>query len=253
MSGHSKWSTIKRKKGAEDAKRGKIFTRLAREIVAAVRDGGRNPDPDSNPRLRLAVDKAKAANMPKDNIQRAINRGAGIGNDGATYEEITYEGYGPGGVAIIVETYTDNTNRTLAEVKHAFNRSNGNMGTSGAVLWQFDQKGLIEVTNEETDFDELFLAAAEAGAEDVIDEDSIFIIYTPRNDLHTVVTTLDQGGYTIEKSELTWVPQNEMEVEVDDALQVIKLIEKLEELDDVQSVSSNLNITDAVMTALNEE
>lgn len=253
MSGHSKWSTIKRKKGAEDAKRGKIFTRIAREIVAAVREGGGTTDPDANPRLRLAVDKAKAANMPKDNIQRAINRGGGVGDDGASYEEITYEGYGPGGVAIIVETLTDNTNRTLAEVKHAFNRSNGNLATAGAVLWQFDQKGLIEVTAEGADFDELFLTAAEVGAEDVIDEEKIFIVYTPRNDLHNVVTALDGAGYKVEKSELTWVPQNEMDVSTDEALQVIKLIEKLEELDDVQNVSSNLNLSEEVLTALEAE
>lgn len=253
MSGHSKWSTIKRKKGAEDAKRGKIFTRLAREIVSAVREGGGNPDPDSNASLRLAVDKAKAANMPKDNIQRAINRGAGIGDEGTTYEEITYEGYGPGGVAIIVETLTDNTNRTLAEVKHAFNRSNGNMGTSGAVLWQFDQKGYIEVNNTDVDFDELFMTAAEAGADDVVEETDFIIVYTPRNDLHNVVTTLDSAGYKVEKSELTWIPQNEIDVETSDALQVIKLIEKLEDLDDVQNVSSNLNLSEETLAALEQE
>ena len=253
MSGHSKWSTIKRKKGAEDAKRGKIFTRIAREVVAAVRDGGGNPDPDTNPRLRLAIDKAKAANMPKDNIQRAINRGAGIGDDGAIYEELTYEGYGPGGVAIIVETYTDNTNRTLAEVKHAFNRNNGNMANSGAVLWQFDQKGVIELASEDVDFDEVFMTAAEAGAEDVIEEEESIIVYTPRAELHTVALALDEAGYKAERSELSWIPQNEMDVETNIALQNIKLVEKLEELDDVQNVSSNLNLSEETLAALAEE
>lgn len=253
MSGHSKWSTIKRKKGAEDAKRGKIFTRLTRDIVAAVRDGGGNPDPDTNPRLRIAVDKAKAANMPKDNIQRAINRGAGIGDEDTQFEEITYEGYGPGGVAIIVETMTDNTNRTLAEVKHAFNRSNGNMATSGAVLWQFDQKGYIEMSGEGVDFDEVFMTAAEAGADDVVEEDGMVVVYTPRTELHTVVVALDGAGYMVEKSELTYIPQNEMELPVDQALQVIRLIEKLEDLDDVQNVSSNLNLSDETIAALEQE
>ncbi len=253
MSGHSKWSTIKRKKGAEDAKRGKIFTRIVREIVTAVREGGGVSDPDSNPRLRIAVEKAKAANMPKENIQRAINKGAGVGDDGAAYVEITYEGYGPGGVAIIVETMTDNTNRTLAEIKHAFNRSNGNLASSGAVLWQFDQKGYIEINSEGADFDEVFLQAAEAGADDVESEEDVIIIYTPRTELHVVVKALNDAGYEVLDSKLTWIPQNEVEVSTDEALQVIKLIEKLEELDDIQSVSSNLNLTEEAMAALAEE
>lgn len=253
MSGHSKWSTIKRKKGAEDAKRGKIFTRIANEIVTAVREGGGVGDPDANPRLRIAVEKAKAANMPKENIQRAINKGAGVSEDGTTYEEITYEGYGPGGVAIIVETMTDNTNRTLAEIKHAFNRSNGNLASSGAVLWQFDQKGYIEVTADGVDFDELFLQAAEAGADDVEAEDEVIVVYTPRTELHVVVKALQDAGYEIVDSKLTWIPQNEVEISTDEALQVIKLIEKLEDLDDVQNVSSNLNLTEEAMAAFEEE
>ncbi|PJF44216.1 MAG: YebC/PmpR family DNA-binding transcriptional regulator [Phototrophicales bacterium] len=253
MSGHSKWSTIKRKKGAEDAKRGKIFTRLVREIVTAVREGGGITDPDSNPRLRIAVEKAKAANMPKDNIQRAINKGAGISETGEAYQEITYEGYGPGGVAIIVETMTDNTNRTLAEVKHAFNRSGGNLASSGAVLWQFDQKGYIEINAEGVDFDELFLQAAEAGAEDVEAEEDIIVVYTPRTELHNVVKALQDAGYEIADSKLAWIPQNEVEVSTEEALQVFKLIEKLEELDDVQNVSSNLKFTAEAMQAFEAE
>lgn len=251
MSGHSKWSTIKRKKGAEDAKRGKIFTRLVREISIAAREGG--PDADSNPNLRLAIDKAKAANMPKDNIERAINKGAGIGDEAVVYEELIYEGYGPHGVALIVDTLTDNRNRTLAEVKHAFNKANGSLAQSNAVQWQFDQKGYIEVNKEGADFDELFLEAAEAGAEDVIDEDSAFIIYTVREDFHTVEQALLGAGYKIEDSKLTWVPQNEMELDSDQAMQIVRLIERLEELDDVQNVSSNLSLTDDNMAAIAAE
>jgi YebC/PmpR family DNA-binding regulatory protein len=251
MSGHSKWSTIKRKKGAEDAKRGQIFTRVVREISLAAREGG--PDPDSNPRLRLAIDKAKAANMPKDNIERAINKGAGIGDDAVIYEEIVYEGYGPHGVAIIVDTLTDNRNRTLAEVKHAFNKANGTLAQANAVQWQFDQKGYIEVSREGANFDELFLLAAEAGAEDVIEEEGTFIIYTVREALHEVEQAISAGGYRIEDSKLTWVPKNEVELENDHAMSIIRLIERLEELDDVQNVSSNLSLSEANMAAFAEE
>lgn len=247
MSGHSKWSTIKRKKGAEDAKRSKIFTRLAREIVTAVREGG-GGDPEFNPRLRLAIDKAKGANMPKDNIERAIKKGSGEGDDGVQFEEIIYEGYGPGGIAIIVETVTDNRNRTLAEVKHSFNRSNGSLATSNAVLWQFDQKGYIQLA-EGADFDEVFLIAAEAGAEDVVEEEGIINIYTPREELFNVANTLSEGGYKVADSQLTWIPQNEMELDAESSVQVLKLIERLEELDDVQSVSSNLSLSDEAIAA----
>lgn len=250
MSGHSKWSTIKRRKGAEDAKRGKVFTRIAREITTAVRDGGKIIDPNMNPRLRLAMDKARAANMPKDNIERAVNRGAGIGDEEIQFEEITYEGYGPGGVAIIIDTVTDNRNRTLSEVKHALTRSNGSLANTNAVLWQFDQKGYIELDSDGVNFDDLFLTAADAGAEDVIDEEGIIMVYTPRNDLHTVANALSEAGYSIKDSYLTWVPKNEMQVEPDQAVQVIRLIEKLEELDDIQNVSSNLNLTAEALTAL---
>ncbi|MCB9436078.1 MAG: YebC/PmpR family DNA-binding transcriptional regulator [Anaerolineales bacterium] len=253
MSGHSKWSTIKRKKGAEDAKRGKIFTRLAREIVTAVRDGGGNMDPDSNPRLRLSVDRARAANMPKDNIERAIKKGGGVGDDGVTFEEIVYEGYGPGGVAVIVEVVTDNRNRTLAEVKHAFNRANGSLATSGAVLWQFDQKGYIELNSEDASFDDVFMVAADAGAEDVIEEEGLIMVYTPRTDLHTVETALVDGKYKVQESKLTWIPQNEVEVEATQAVQVMRLIERLEELDDVDSVSSNLSLSAEAIAAFEQE
>lgn len=247
MSGHSKWSTIKRKKGAEDAKRGKIFTRLAREITMAARNGG---DPDTNPALRLAVDKARAANMPKDNILRAIARGTGEGDDAAALEEVTYEGYGPHGVAVLVDVVTDNKNRTLAEVKHVFSRSGGSLASQGSVTWQFEQKGLISLSSEGVDFDELFLVAAEAGAEDVQNDGESIAIYTPRDSLAEVARALHESGYTIEDSELTWVAKNEVALDKESTLRVMAMIEKLEELDDVQHVSSNLEISDEALEAL---
>ncbi len=178
MSGHSKWSTIKRKKGAEDAKRGKIFTRLARDIAMAAKEGG--GDEEGNPKLKLAIANAKAENMPKDNIERAIQRGTGKG-EGIEMEEMTFEGYGLDGVAFIVDTLTDNKNRTLAEVKRVFNQGGGSMATAGSVAWQFEQKGYIELAGDDIDFDEVFLVAAEAGAEDVVDEDGTIVVYTPRD------------------------------------------------------------------------
>jgi YebC/PmpR family DNA-binding regulatory protein len=250
MSGHSKWSTIKHKKAAEDAKRGKIFTRLAREIAVAAREGG--PDPEFNPRLRLAIDKAKGANMPNDNIDRAVKRGAGIGDDSVVYEELTYEGYGPNGVAFIVDTVTDNRNRTLAEVKHAFNKAGGSLATSNAVLWQFDQKGYIELNSEGVEFDELFLEAAEAGAEDVIEEEETYVIYTVRESLHEVEQALSEAGYKIKDSKLTWVPQNEVDLPRDQTMQIVRLHEALDELDDVQNVSNNLSLSDEVLAELAE-
>lgn len=248
MSGHSKWSTIKRKKSAEDAKRGKIFTRLAREITLAARKGG--GDPDLNPALRLAVEKARAANMPKDNIERAIQRGTGEGSDSGELEEITYEGYGPHGVAILVDVVTDNKNRSLAEVKHVFSRSGGSMASVGSVLWQFEQKGLISVDAEGVNFDELFLLAAEAGAEDVEDDGEGISIYTPREALADVAEQIQSAGYRVEDATLTWVPKNEITLPKEEALQVMNLIEKLEDLDDVDGVSSNLEITDEALEAL---
>jgi YebC/PmpR family DNA-binding regulatory protein len=248
MSGHSKWSTIKRKKGAEDAKRGKIFTRIAREIMLAAREGG--PDPDTNSSLRLAIDKARGANMPKDNIERAINRGAGTGDDAVRLEEVVYEGYGPGGVALLVSCVTDNRNRTLADIKYVFNRSGGNMASAGAVTWQFDLKGYIAVDAEGTIYDDVFLVAADAGADDVQQEEDTFAVYTPREDLAVVARALEKAGCKVEERELIWMPQIEIELETAQALQVMSLIEKLEDLDDVQSVASNLSITDTVAEAL---
>ena len=248
MSGHSKWSTIKRKKGAEDAKRGKIFTRVTREIMMAAREGG--PDPESNSALRLAIDKAKDANMPKDNIERAVNRGAGVGDDAAAMEEILYEGYCPHGVAIVVNVVTDNRNRTLADLKYVLNRNGGNLATAGAVTWQFERKGYIAVDAADTDFDSVFLTAADAGAEDVQQEEDELIVYTPRDEFGHVVRALEDAGLKIVERELIWQAKNEVELPTDQALQAMNLIEKLEDLDDVQTVASNLSITDAVAEAL---
>ena len=247
MSGHSKWSTIKRKKGALDAKRGKIFTRLGRDITLAAREGGGNPD--ANTRLRLALDKAKAANMPKDNMERAIARGAGGGDDGITMDEITYEGYGPHGVAILVDVLTDNKNRSLSNLRQAFTRSGGNMAEAGSVAWQFERKGYIEVQAEGVDPDELFMVAADAGADDVVPGDEMIEVYTPRELLAAVETKLSEAHYKIADSVLTWVPKNEMELDVNQSVQVMNLLEKLEELDDIQKVASTLHVTDEIASA----
>ncbi|MDE2637084.1 MAG: YebC/PmpR family DNA-binding transcriptional regulator [Chloroflexota bacterium] len=245
MSGHSKWSTIKRKKGAEDAKRAKIFTRLGRDIMVAAREGG--GDESANPRLKLAIAKARAANMPKDNIERAIKKGTGE-IAGGEVVEMLYEGYGPEGVAYIVEIMTDNKNRALAEIKHAFSKYDGSLATNGAVIWQFDQKGYLTLKGA-ADFDEVFMEAAEAGAEDVVDGDGVIAIYTARDDFGAVEQALTKAGYELEDCELRWFPQNEVEVPTGKALQNMRLMEQLEEADDVQTVSSNLNITDEVLAA----
>ena len=247
MSGHSKWSTIKRRKGAEDAKRGKIFTRLGRDITMAAREGG--GDENSNPRLKLAVLKARQANMPKDNIERAIKKGTGELEGANAIEEITYEAYGLEGVALIIEVVTDNKNRTLAEVKHAINRAGGSLAASGLVSWQFTMKGYITVPSTGKDFEEIFMVAAEAGADDVSEEDDMFIIYTPREKYGAVAQALADAGYDTDESELQWKPQNETQVSTDKAIANLKLIEMLEDLDDTQSVATNLMITDDVAMA----
>jgi len=247
MSGHSKWSTIKRKKGAEDAKRGKIFTRLARDIMIAAREGG--GDENSNPKLKIAITKAKANNMPKDNIERAIQRGTG-GGDGVEMDEITYEGYGPEGVAFLVDVLTDNKNRALAEVKRVFNRAGGSLASAGSVGWQFDKKGYIALKGENLDFDTVFMTAAEAGADDVENNEGIIEVYTPREMFAAVEHALTEAGYEVEESELRWQAKNESEIALEKALQNMRLLDSLEELDDVQSVASNLLISDEVIAAL---
>lgn len=245
MSGHSKWSTIKRKKGAEDAKRAKIFTRLGRDIMVAARDGG--GDESANPKLKLAIAKARAANMPKENIERAVKKGTGE-IAGGEVVEILYEGYGPEGVAYIVEILTDNKNRALAEVKHAFSKHDGSLATNGSVVWQFDQKGFLAIKGD-CDFDELFMEAAEAGADDVLEEDGMVAVYTPRDEFAAVEQALSKAGYEFGDAELRWFPQNELDIPKGKALQNLRLMEQLEESDDVQTVASNLSITDDVLAA----
>jgi YebC/PmpR family DNA-binding regulatory protein len=248
MSGHSKWSTIKRKKGANDAKRGKIFTKIARELQVAAAAGG--PDPETNIRLRLVLDKAKGANMPKDNIERAIARGAGT-DKSEKFEEITYEGYGPNGVAVMVEVMTDNRNRTVAEIRHAFTKGGGNMASTGAVVWQFDRKGQIMVKTDGMDEDDLFLIAVDAGAEDVdFGDDGTSEIVTAATDLAAVRDSLSAEGIEVDVAELMMVPQTEIELPVQDAMKVMNLIENLEDLDDVQKVYSNLAMNEELLIQL---
>ncbi len=247
MSGHSKWSTIKRKKGAEDAKRGKIFTRLARDITIAAREGG--GDENANPRLKLAIAKAKAANMPKDNIERAINRGTGKLMDGESLEEFTLEGYGLDGVAFLIDVLTDNKNRTLSEVKRIFNKAGGSLASAGSVAWQFEQKGAIVLAGDNLDFDEVFMVAAEAGADDVANDDGTITVFTPREQFAAVEAALTAAGYTVDESQLRWIAKNETEVPIEKAVANMKIMNDIEELDDVQSVASNLAISDDVIAA----
>lgn len=247
MSGHSKWSTIKRQKGANDAKRGQLFTKLAREITVAARSG--SPDPEANFRLRIAIQKARKENMPKDNIDRAIARATGS-EGGNQFEEIYYEGYGPGGTAIMVLTMTDNRNRTVGELRAVLTRSGGTLGENGSVSWMFDQTGQISLPVNGTDPEELELMAIDAGASDVQTEDGIVEVYTEPQDLHRVQEELAGAGYEVESAELTMKPKTLMKPDTEDAIKAIRLLEKLEDLDDVQTVYSNLDISDEVMAAV---
>ncbi len=246
MAGHSKWANIKHRKGAQDAKRGKIFTKLIKEITVAARIGG--GDLESNARLRLAIDKAKQSNMPKDNIERAIKKGTGD-LDGVTYEEGTFEGYGPGGVAVIVEFMTDNRTRTVAEVRHAFNKYGGSLGVSGSVAFMFDRKGQI-IFDKSHDFDTIFEAALEAGAEDVKDEgDSIELIIEPA-DYEAVRNHLTEQGLTYQSAEVTLIPQTMTAVSGAQAESLMKMIDLLEDNDDVQNIHANFDIDDDEMERL---
>ena len=248
MSGHSKWSTIKRKKGAIDATRGKMFTRLIKEITVAARSGG--GDPDGNPRLRSAILTAKKENMPKDNITRAIKKGTGE-IAGEVYEEILYEGYGPGGVAVLVECMTDNRNRTVADVRHYFAKSNGNLGESGCVAWMFDKKGLIQVDKKSISEDDLMELALEAGAEDVVEEETEFQVYTAPETFDEVCEALEKAGVKTLEASVSRIPQNTVEVtEEKPAKALLKLLESLEDHDDVQSVHANFDIDDELMEKL---
>jgi YebC/PmpR family DNA-binding regulatory protein len=246
MSGHSKWSTIKRKKGAEDAKRGKIFTRLAREITVAARHSG---DPNANPALRIAIERARSANMPKDNIERAIKKGTGE-LAGGELEDVIYEAYGPHGIPILIKCLTDNRNRTLADVRRVLNRQNGNMAEAGAVSWMFETKGYISIERGKQDPDEVFMMAVEAGADDVEISDNWFEIYTPPDELHAISETLTKSGLQVEEAELSQIPKNEIELGQKETVQIMGLIEALEELDDVQQVFSGLHISDEAIAAL---
>ncbi|MBW2328200.1 MAG: YebC/PmpR family DNA-binding transcriptional regulator [Deltaproteobacteria bacterium] len=248
MSGHSKWSTIKRKKGANDAKRGKIFTKLIKEITVAAKTGG--GDPDGNPRLRTAITAAKSENMPKDNIDRAIKKGTGD-LDGAVYEEILYEGYGPGGVAVLVETMTDNKNRTVADIRHFFAKSNGNLGESGCVGWMFDKRGVIVVDAGEVDEEKLMDIAIEAGAEDVLEDETTFQVLTAPEDFSEVVDSLEKNGVKAVEATISMVPKNTVDVtEEKPARSLLKLLENLEDHDDVQKVHANFDIPDEIMEKL---
>lgn len=239
MSGHSKWSTIKHKKGAADAKRGRIFTRLIKEITVAARMGGGSPE--HNPRLRSSIAEAKAANMPASNIERAIKKGTGE-LDGVSYEEITYEGYGPGGVAIMAEVITDNKNRTASEIRKIFSKGNGNLGEQNCVGWMFDSKGLIVITKDAASEEKLMEVALEAGAEDIEDEEDSFQVVTDPGGFQSVKDALEQAGIPMVSAKLDKIPQNTVRVEGKDASQVLRLAEALEEHDDVQNVYANFDI-----------
>jgi YebC/PmpR family DNA-binding regulatory protein len=251
MSGHSHWATIRRKKGAADAKRGQVFTRLAREIVIAVREGG--GDPDSNVRLGLAVERARAQNMPKDNIERAIKRGTGDGKDGNAIEEVVYEGYAPHGVAVLISVVTDNRNRTVAEVRHILSRSGGNMAEAGSVSWQFKRASYFGFDLGKNDQDKIFELAVEAGADDVTFEDDWVEIVGPVEAFKSISDVLKVNGITPEEAELRFIPNMETELNDEQTIQVYKVIEGLEELDDVQSVYSTLAISESAMAQLESD
>ena len=247
MSGHNKWSTIKHKKGKADAKRGKIFSKLVKEITVSARLGG--GDPEGNPRLRQAVDKAKAESMPKENIDRAIKKGTGEGG-GATYEQVRYEGYGPGGAAVLVDVLTDNRNRVVAEIRHAFSKNKGNLGENGCVGWIFDNKGYIAIPRAASDEDRIMELALEAGAEDVKDSGDQWEVTTGPTDFYTVRDAIEKAGLPVESSDLTMIPKNTVKLEGKEAEQMLRLLEMLEDNDDVQNVYANFDIEVAEMERL---
>lgn len=246
MSGHSKWATIKRKKAAMDAKRGKVFTQIIKEITVAARVGG--GDPAGNPRLRLAIDKAKANNMPADNIKRAIQRGTGE-LPGASYEEVVYEGYGPGGAALLIESVTDNKNRTVSELRHLLERYGGKLGATNSVAWMFHKKGVIQVPRANYSEDELLEIILDAGADDLKVEDDWFTVTTSPETFETVRHALETKSIRVEQAELQMVPENTVRIEGKDAEQLLKLMEMLEDHDDVQYVYSNFDIDDKVLAS----
>ena len=246
MSGHSKWSSIKHKKGAADKKRGALFSKLSRALIVAAREGG--PDPSANLALQKAIEKAKSYSMPKDNIERAIARGSGADADANAYETVVYEGYGSGGVAILVEALTDNRNRTASDVRAAFGKHDGNLGASGAVAWQFERRGVVLVDAQGVDEDELTLAAAEGGADDVALDGATFQITAAPEALTGVREAVEAAGFTVENAELTMVPKTTVEIaEENTAKKILRLIDALEENDDVQDVYSNFDIPERVL------
>ncbi|MBI5571689.1 MAG: YebC/PmpR family DNA-binding transcriptional regulator [Desulfomonile tiedjei] len=244
MSGHNKWSTIKHKKGAVDAKRGKLFSKLIKEITIAAREGG--GDVEGNPRLRTAVNAARAANMPKDNIERAVKRGTGE-IAGAAYEEITYEGYGPGGAAVMVEAVTDNKNRTVAEVRHVFEKYGGNLGESGCVSWIFQRKGMVTISSQGLTEDEVMEVALESGAQDVINEGDSFSVTTDPGDFEGVRAAIEEKGWKVELGEITMIPQNTIKLEGKKAEQMLKMMDALDDNDDLQTVYANFDISEEEM------
>jgi YebC/PmpR family DNA-binding regulatory protein len=247
MSGHSHWATIKRKKGAADAKKGKIFTRIAREIVIAAREGG--GDPSMNVRLELAIDKAKAANMPKDSIERAIKRGTGEDKEGVDFEEILYEGYASNGVALMIECVTENRNRTVAELRHILSKSGGSMGDPGSVSWQFERMTYFAIPDDH-DFDRIFEIAVEAGADDIKQDDDIIEIFGRPNSFQDIADHLSKANIKPEDSGIRFLPKQEITLDIEKTVKVMKTIENLEELDDVQNIYSNLNITEDAIQAM---
>ncbi len=250
MSGHSKWSTIKHQKGVADARRGQLFTKLAKEIIVAAREGG--GDPDLNPRLRLAVQKAKDNSMPADNIERAIKKGTGD-LEGVTLEELVLEGYGVGGAAVLVKALTDNRNRTIQEVRHLFSKHGGNLGENGSVSWIFDSKGVIVVRAEGLDTEELALEAIDAGADDVQVEGAVVEIYTMPEDMEAVRKVLEAKKVHIASAELCLIPKNQVALDDKAAAQVLRLLEKLEEMDEIQQVASNADFTDSALEKYKSE
>jgi YebC/PmpR family DNA-binding regulatory protein len=244
VAGHSKWAQIKRKKAVNDHRRGKMFTSLIREITVAAREGG--GDPNFNPRLRLAVDTAKAANMPAENIDRAIKRGTGE-LEGVSYDEVVYEGYGPGGVAILIETLTDNANRTVADVRHALSKHGGTLGTSGSVAWQFDRKGQVYIDATQHDEDATLMAALEAGAEDLAREEDAYVVTTEVGGFHAVQDALRGGGIAVQQAELAYVPRTLVDVGGAEAQKLLRLLDAIDELDDVQKVHTNADIDEAAL------
>jgi YebC/PmpR family DNA-binding regulatory protein len=248
MSGHSHWATIKRKKGASDAKKGQVYTRLAREIAMAAREGG--GDPESNFSLRIAVEKARGENMPKDSIDRAIKRGTGDNKEGVTFEQAYYEGYAPNGVALMIETVSENRNRTVAEIRHALSRAGGNLGESGSVGWQFTRAAYFSVTSTGKNFDKIFEIAVEGGADDVNESDGEIEIIAPAEMYKKLSDALKAGGVHPQEGGIRMIANQELELETNQTLQVMRTIEALEDLDDVQNVYSNLHISEEAMAAL---